>query len=71
VPSVVAEIEYGIQRIEPSSRKRAGLERDGEMIDDFDVAIAAIAMSHDAGVVTANLAHFSRVRGLSCRHWTE
>ena len=102
VPPVIAEIEYGIQRTEPTSRKRAllelerdrllgavkvlpwtpaasrlfgsikaGLERDGEMIDDFDVAIAAIAMSHDAGVVTANLAHFSRVRGLSCRHWTE
>jgi predicted nucleic acid-binding protein len=102
VSPVVAEIEYGIQRTEPSSRKRAllelerdrllgtvkvlpwtpeasrlfgsikaGLERDGEMIDDFDVAIAAIAMSHDAAVVTANPAHFSRVRGLSSRHWEQ
>jgi predicted nucleic acid-binding protein len=50
---------------------KAGLEQSGEMIDDFDVAIAAIAMSHDAVVLTANLVHFSRVRGLSCRHWEE
>jgi tRNA(fMet)-specific endonuclease VapC len=102
VPPVVAEIECGIQRIDPSSRKRtllelerdrllgavkvlpwtaeasrligsikAALERDGELIDDFDIAIAAIAMSHDARVLTANLAHFKRVPGLSCRQWGE
>ena len=100
VPPVVAEIEYGIERIDASSRKRtllelerdrllgivkvlpwtadasrrfgsikAALEREGELIDDFDIAIAAIAMSHDASVLTANLAHFSRVSGLSCSHW--
>jgi tRNA(fMet)-specific endonuclease VapC len=100
VPPVIAEIEYGIQRIEASSRKRAllererdrllgvvkilpwtaessrefgsikaGLERDGALIDDFDVAIAAIAMSHGAGVITANLSQFSRIPGLSCARW--
>ena len=100
VAPVVAEIEYGIQRVDASSRKRtlleternrilavvkvlpwtpessrmfgsikAGLERSGELIDDFDIAIAAIAISHDAGVLTANLAHFKRVPGLSSRHW--
>jgi len=101
VPPVVAEIEYGIQRLEPGSRRRAlleterdrllgavtvlpwtdessrrfgsckaRLERDGVPLDDFDIAIAAIALSHDAEVVTANLPHFSRVAGLACRHWT-
>jgi tRNA(fMet)-specific endonuclease VapC len=100
VPPVVAEIEYGIQRIDASSRKRillelerdrilgivkvlpwtaeasrlvgsikADLERAGGLIDDFDIAIAAIAMSNDANVLTANLAHFSRVSGLSCSNW--
>lgn len=101
VPPVVAEIEYGIQRLEPDSRRRtlleaerdrllgaltvlpwtddssrrfgackAQLERDGVPVDDFDIAIGAIALSHDAGVVTANLPHFSRFGGLACRHWT-
>ena len=101
VPPVVAEIEYGIQRLEPGSRQRAlleaerdrlldavtvlpwtddssrrfgackaHLERDGVPVDDFDIATGAIALSHDAEVVTANLPHFSRFKGLACRHWT-
>jgi tRNA(fMet)-specific endonuclease VapC len=101
VPPVVAEIEYGIQRLEPGSRRRilleaergrllgavtvlpwtdessrrfgtckAQLERDGVLVDDFDIAIASIALSHDAEVVTANLPHFGRLKGLACRHWT-
>ncbi len=100
VPPVVSEIEYGIQRIPLSSKKRsllqsemdrllavlkvlpwtpesssrfgsikAALERTGDLIDDFDIAIAAIAMSHDAGVLTANLVHFRRIRDLSCTGW--
>lgn len=48
---------------------KADLESRGELIDDFDIAIAAIAMAHDAGVLTANLVHFSRIVGLTCSHW--
>ena len=101
VPPVVAEIEYGIQRLDPGSRQRklleaerdrllgavtvlpwtdessrlfgackAQLDRDGVPVDDFDIAIAAIALSHEAEVVTANLPHFGRVSGLAGRHWT-
>ena len=101
VPPVVAEIEYGIQRLEPGSRKRAllsereakllsairvlewtpqasvrfggikaALERAGQLIDDFDIAVAAIAIAHEAQVITANLPHFARVQGLRSRHWT-
>lgn len=98
VPPVVAEIEYGIRRLEAGSRKRAllereltrlletiqvlewtgessvqfgeikaQLERDGTPIDDMDVAVAAIALSHGAEVVTASLAHFSRIGTLTAR----
>ena len=100
VPPVVAEIEYGIRRLDAGSRKRtllerelrrlleslrvlewtgessvqfgeikAQLERDGASIDDMDVAIAAVALSHGAEVVTANLVHFSRIPTLTSRHW--
>lgn len=102
VPPVVAEIEYGVARLPPNTKKRglleaekerllsaipvlnwspdasrrfgatkASLESSGMLIDDFDVAVAAIAMAHGAEVVTANLVHFSRVEGLAVRHWTE
>ena len=100
VPPVVAEIQYGIRRLEKGSRKRtlleaerdrllgalqvlpwtpessarfgevkAALEQAGEPIDDFDVAIAAIAQCHHAEVLTANLTHFRRIAGLTSRHW--
>jgi len=100
VPPVVAEIEYGIQRIDPLSKKHAllsaqkerilrvisvlswdpdssihfsriktELEKAGTPIDDFDIAIAAIAISHGAEVITANLAHFKRITGVQSRHW--
>lgn len=48
---------------------KSGLEKSGNLIDDFDVAIAAIAKSHDAEVLTANLVHFTRVNGLKCLFW--
>ena len=102
VPPVVAEIEYGIRRMESGSQRRAllehqrdrftqvfrllpwiddasrafgdvkaDLERRGSIIDDFDIAVTAIALSHGAEVITANLVHFGRVAGLECRHWTD
>lgn len=100
VPPVVAEIEYGIQRLEPGRKRelleaqqrrllsvirvlewtaeasvrfgtiKSTLESAGLLIDDFDIAIAAIALAHEAEVITANLVHFRRIEGLSCRHWT-
>jgi tRNA(fMet)-specific endonuclease VapC len=50
---------------------KAALEKSGRLIDDFDIAIAAVAMSHSAAVLTANLAHFSRIDGLQSFHWEE
>ncbi len=100
VPPVVAEIQFGIKRLDPSSKKclllsserdrllsviavlpwlressdyfgkiKADLERRGKLIDDFDMAIAAIALSHDCGVITANLRHFQRIKSLECTNW--
>lgn len=48
---------------------KADLERRGKIIDDFDIAIAAIAMSHNCGVLTANLKHFERIKDLETVGW--
>lgn len=101
VPPVVAEIEYGIQRLVPGrksellraqqhrllsvirilewtseasiqfGRIKSQLEQKGRLIDDFDIAIAAIASAHEAEIITANLVHFKRIERLSCRHWSQ
>jgi tRNA(fMet)-specific endonuclease VapC len=101
-PPVLAEIEYGLRRLDRDSRARAllkaqkdrllgqlrildwdqpsseyfgdmkaSLEKGGKLIDDFDIAIAAIARSHAARVITANLVHFRRIEGVYSQHWTE
>lgn len=49
---------------------KGALERSGELIEDFDIAIAAHALAHEAILVTGNVAHMSRVRGLSLEDWT-
>ena len=100
VPPVVAEIEYGIERLDKSSKKylllkterdrwlsviavlpwspnaskffgkiKADLERVGQLIDDFDIAIGAIAIAHRCSVITVNLNHFQRISKLQSISW--
>jgi tRNA(fMet)-specific endonuclease VapC len=38
-------------------------------VDDFDVAIAAHAIAHDATVVTRNVRHLVRIRSLRVEEW--
>ena len=48
---------------------KADLENRGMIIDDFDIAIAAIAMSQNCGVITANFKHFERIKDLETISW--
>jgi tRNA(fMet)-specific endonuclease VapC len=50
-------------------RLRADLERSGTPIGDADLRIAAIAMTHELTVVTANVRHFEGVPGLTVQNW--
>jgi len=45
------------------------LERKVEPIGEFDALIASIALAHNERVVTRNVKHFSRVRGLEVEKW--
>jgi tRNA(fMet)-specific endonuclease VapC len=48
---------------------KADLERRGTRLEDFDVAVAAHALALDAILVTDNVAHMQRVRGLTVENW--
>jgi predicted nucleic acid-binding protein len=48
---------------------RADLERSGTPIGDADLRIAAIALTHQLTVVTANVRHFDRVPDLAVQNW--
>lgn len=42
----------------------ADLERRGTLIDIQDVQIAAIAIQHNMRIITRNVSHFSKIKGL-------
>jgi len=43
---------------------RANLRREGQLIPDLDLLIAATAIHHDVTLLTRNVRHFRRVPGL-------
>jgi predicted nucleic acid-binding protein len=57
-----AAAEYG--------RVKAGLEQDGQRLDDMDLAIASVALANRARLATYNVRHFSRVGGLPLLDWS-
>ncbi len=50
-------------------RLRADLERTGTPLAEPDLRIAAIALTNNLTVVTGNIRHFSRIRGLRVENW--
>ncbi len=47
---------------------RAELERNGNILPDADLQIAATALYHDLELVTGNLRHFQRIPNLRMNH---
>jgi len=48
---------------------KAELEVAGTIIDDADLFIAACAKVHGLILVTSNVKHFKRVKGLKLENW--
>jgi tRNA(fMet)-specific endonuclease VapC len=49
--------------------QKARLEARGILIEDMDIAVAAIAMAHAFAVATCNARHFGRIEGLRVHDW--
>lgn len=50
---------------------KANLRKQGKLIEDMDIFIAAIAKANDLVLVTDNEKHFSRVEGLRFENWLQ
>ena len=48
---------------------KAELKKQGKLIDDFDILIAAVALSNDMILVTNNEKHFERIPNLTIENW--
>ncbi len=58
----VLEIDNKIANI--FGKQRAILRKEGKLIDNFDILIAATCLSYNLTLMTNNIAHFSRIKGL-------
>lgn len=48
---------------------KAALRQKGELIEDFDLVIAATALTLDLTLITNNVNHFRRIPGLHLENW--
>jgi tRNA(fMet)-specific endonuclease VapC len=69
LPSMTV-LNFDVATAHEYGKVRALLRKSGQVIDEADMMIAATALRHDLTLVTANVAHFSRVSGLTIRSFT-
>ncbi|MDI6917067.1 MAG: type II toxin-antitoxin system VapC family toxin [Thermoplasmatales archaeon] len=62
-------LDVPVEACEIFGRASSELIRSGQEIGDIDTLIASIAMANNELVVTKNVAHFQRVRGLLIETW--
>ena len=48
---------------------KAELKKQGKLIDDLDIPIAAVALSNEMILVTNNEKHFTRIPNLTIENW--
>lgn len=68
---VLPIIEVSPAIMEAFGSLKARLELDGRRLDDFDLVIAATAITIGYRLVTNNDRHFSRIEGLSLENWAK
>ena len=63
-------ITLGKEVVEIFGIYKAKLERFDTPLDDFDLILAACAITHNLVLVTNNTKHFKRIEGLKVTDWT-
>jgi len=67
--STVGIIPIGMDEALAAGDILANLRKTGQIIGIEDIFIAASAITHGFTVVTANVRHFSRIKGLLVENW--
>jgi tRNA(fMet)-specific endonuclease VapC len=65
----IVMIEHAV--LDKAAELYAELRARGQLIEDADLLIAAIALLHDMTLVTNNTAHFTRITGLRVEDWLQ
>jgi tRNA(fMet)-specific endonuclease VapC len=62
-------IPVGTEAVEIFGMLKARFEKEGTRLDDFDLVIAACALTRNLTLVTNNIRHFGRIEGLKLANW--
>ena len=63
-------IPTGTESAEIFGILKTDIEKSGNPLDDFDLIIAACAMTYNLTLVTNNYRHFERIDGLKLANWS-
>lgn len=66
----IAVLDFSAQDAQAAGEIRAGLERKGKRIGEYDTLIAGQAFARNLILVTANTREFGRVKGLVVEDWS-
>lgn len=62
-------LEFNLTACDIYGQISSELESKGEPVGEFDALIASIALAHSERIITRNVKHFSRVKGLEIEKW--
>jgi tRNA(fMet)-specific endonuclease VapC len=57
--------------IEMFSDLKAKSQKSGKIVQDMDLLIASTAMTHNLTLVTNNIRHFEKIKGLKIENWNQ
>lgn len=69
IENTIEVISFDRKAIEHYAVIKSDLKKQGKLIDDFDILIAAVALSNEMILVTNNERHFERIPNLIIENW--
>jgi tRNA(fMet)-specific endonuclease VapC len=67
--SRVTVLDFDRRAMNIYAESKAMLKKAGSLIDDFDILIAAVAISNNLILVTNNEKHFARIPDIQIENW--
>ena len=64
-------VSIGKEAVEKAAEIYAYLKKEGNLIEDADILMAGSAIVEDLVLITNNIKHFERVKGLRLDNWIE
>lgn len=69
IPSLQEILPFDEKSAKEYGQIRARLEEIGEPLSEPDIRISAICLVNDATLITGNIKHFKRIKGLKIEDW--